>query len=225
MKNNSLYDYIENIEPLQLFYYISIIASMLFVFQFFKINLSHISAIIVAIIMILYLDKKNKRSDETKMDNLYLKLHMINPRPSYFYIDSDVIELIDDIKEYKKYNIIAYSNLIYSLDNFLEIVHDMELGVKDFKDNIDIAVHQKKIAIEYLQSFLFKLPVDRALEYKLERAIYYLSLILQRHIDKMVHMLQNNIKKHGYNKKTGIYYLDHPKTLENNKIQKYINIK
>ena len=108
--------------------------------------------------------------------------------------------------------------------DFLEIVHDMELGVEKYGDNIDVAMHQKRIAIDNLQSILFKLPVNRMLEYKLERAIYNLRLILQRHIDKMIHNVQKQIKKEGYDIYTKVYYIDHPKGLDNVGTRKYINI-
>jgi len=220
---SGVYDYIENMEAIHLFYYISIAVMVLFVFQFVPITLTHVTALVISGVIMLYLDKKNKREQKTEMDNIYLKLHMIHPRPKWFYLDSDVIELVDDVKEYGEYNKVAFSKMIYALDNFLEIVHDMNLGVQDFEDNIDVAKHQKRIAIDNLQSILFKLPVDRAIEYKLERAIYNLRLILQRHIDKMIHKQQKRIKDHGYNKRTKVYYFDHPVGLDNEKDREYIN--
>jgi len=220
---SGVYDFIKNLEPIQLFYYVCIIVASLLVFQFLEITITHISAIIIALIIIFYLDKKNKREQKTQMDNIYLKLNMIRPKPKYFYMDSDIILLIDDIKEYREYNLVAYSNLIYALDNFLEIVHDIRLGVKDIEDNIDVAMHQKRISIDNLQSMLFEIPVDRMLEYKLEKAIYNLDLMLQRHIDKMIHIQQNKIEMEGYNNRTKVYYFDHPEGLDHEKNRKYIN--
>lgn len=223
MDINTVYDFVENIEPINLFYYFSISIGILFIFQFMKITLNHLLALGIAILIMFYMDKRSKRDQETKMTDLYIKLHSIKPRPKYFYMDSDIIELVDDIKEYYEYNIVAFSNMIYALDNFLEIIHDMEIGVKDHADNLEVAKHQQRIALDNLQSILFKLPVDRALEYKLERSIYYLSLFLQRHIDAMIHHNEDLIKKNGYDKNTKVYYIDHPQPIENHKIRQYIN--
>lgn len=220
---SGVYDFIIDLESTQLFYYVWITIGVLFVFQFIEVTLTHVVALVISLLIVFYIDKKDKREQQIKMDDIYLKLHLISPRPKWFYIDSDVIELIDDVKEYREYNIVAWSRLIYTLDNFLEIVHDMELGVRDYKDNIDVAIHQKRIAIDNLQSILFKLPVDRALEYKLERAIYHLKLILQRHLDKMIHTLQKKNKTEGYNKFSGVYYFDHPEGLDNEKYREYLN--
>lgn len=222
---NSVYDYIENMEPLQVFTYVGILILALYTFQFFNITLTHIAAIIIGLVIVFYYNMRDKRNYETKMNDLYHKLHMIHPKPKYFHMDSDIIELIDDIKEYSEYNIIAWSRMIYALDNFLEIVHDMELGVKDFADNVDTAKHQKQLAIDQLQTILFKLPVNRKIEYKLERAIYSMNLILQRRVDAMIHQIQNDIKENGFHTRTKMYYFDEPKGIDmnNDKDRKYLN--
>lgn len=221
---SGVYDFIENINPTNLFYYSSVAVLCLFTFQFIPpITISHLTALFISFLIMLYWDKKDKREHKTRMEDLYFKLHMINPRPKWFYIDSDIIELVDDIKEYREYNVVSFTQMIYALDNFLEIVHDMELGVKDFEDNIEVAKHQKRKAIDNLQSILFKLPVDRALEYKLERAIYHLRLMLQRHIDSMIHKQQEHIKEHGYDKNTKVFYFDHPEGLDNEPNRQYLN--
>lgn len=223
MEYETIYDFINKLESIEIFYYSCIIVLSLFAFQFLNVSLTHIFAIILAIVIILYINKRHERNISARMDSIYLKLHMIQPRPKFFYMDSDIIELIDDIKEYRNYNMISYTKLIYALDNFLEIVSDMEIAVKDFKDNIEVALHQKQIAIDNLQSILFSLPIDRKVDYKLEQAIYNLSLMLQRHIDKMIHKLNKDIEINGYHTKTGMMYLDHPKTLEDHKNRKYYN--
>jgi len=220
---SGVYDFIENVNPTQLFQYVAIAVGVLFIFQSLRITLTHLTALLIASLIMFYLDKKFKREHKIKMDDIFLKLHMIRPRPKWFYMDSDIIELVDDVKEYREYNIVAWSRVIYALDNFLEIIHDMELGVRDYKDNIDIANHQKRIAIDNLQSILFKLPVDRALEYKLEQAIHNLRFMLQRHIDKMIHTLQKINKEEGYHKDSGIYYFDHPDGIDPEPYREYLN--
>jgi hypothetical protein len=222
-RGDTIYDFVENIEPTQMFYYVCIIVGILFIFQFLQINLTHVTALIISIALIAYFNMQDKRKYETRMNDLYFKLQLIDPKPTYFYMDSDIIELIDDIKEYREYNIVAYSKMIYALDNFLEIVHDMELGVKDFGDNIEVAQHQQQIAIDNLQSVLFKLPVNRKLEYKLEQAIYSMKFILQRHIDKMIHILNKDIEDNGYNTRTKIFYFDQPRPMNPEKGREYLN--
>lgn len=213
-RGDTVYDYIENMEPLQLFSYVAIAIGVLYIFQYLHFTLTHIVAIIVGLVLMFYFNMKDKRNYAAKMDDLYFKLHLINPQPTYFYMDSDIIELVDDIKEYREYNIVAWSRMIYALDNFLEIVHDFEIAVEDRGDNLDIMMHQKQKAITNLQSILFKLPVNRALEYKLERAVYYMNLILQRHIDAVIHDNEKDIEENGYHTKTKIYYFDQPKGLD-----------
>lgn len=224
MEFETIYDFVQKMEPIQIFYYFLITVVILFTFQFIPITLSHITALILAGVVMLYLNKKDDREQLSKMKELAIKLNNIHPRPRWFYIDSDVIEIVDDIKEYGQYNIVAFSNMIYAIDNFLELVNDMELGVEDVEDNIDVALHQKRIAIDNLQAILFKLEVNRALEYKLEQAIYSLRLVLQRHVDKMLHRQEKRIAQNGYDNRTRVYYFDHPKGLDNEKNREYINI-
>lgn len=222
-RGDTVYDYIENMESIQVFTYVALIVLVLYVFQFIPLTLTHLGAIGLAMLIIFYFNMKDKRKYETKMNDLYFKLHLISPKPTYFYMDSDIIELIDDIKEYREYNLVSWSHMIYSLDNFLEIVHDFEIGVKDKGDNLDIMKHQKQLAVDHLQAILFKLPVSRPIEYKLERAIYYMNLILQRHIDNIMHEIEKDIKENGYNTKTKIFYFDEIKGKDPEKYREYYN--
>jgi hypothetical protein len=222
-RTNTVYDYIENMEPLQVFTYIVIFVGMLFTFQYLTITLTHVTALVIGLIVIFYFNMRDGRLYKTKMNDLYFKVSAIHPKPTYFYMDSDIIELVDDIKEYHEYNIVAWSRMIYALDNFLEIVHDMELKVEDFGENIDVAKHQKQLATDNLQAILFKLPVNRTLEYKLERAVYFMNLILQRHIDNMIHTIENDIERNGFNTKTKVFYFDQPAGVNPENGREYLN--
>jgi len=222
--SGTIYDYIENMESSQLFYYVCITVGMLFMFQFLQVTLTHVVAIIISFVLIAYFNIKDTRTHETKMNDLYFKLQIIDPKPRYFYMDSDIIVLIDNIKEYREYNIVAWSKMIYALDNFLEILHDMEISVKDYGDNIDVAMHQKQMAIDQLQSVLLKLPVNRKLEYKLERAIYSMKLILQRHIDMMINRLHKYTENNGYTTRTKVFYHDQPSPFHtSDKYRRHLN--
>ena len=105
--------------------------------------------------------------------------------------------------------------------NLSKVYADGVAPPKEIDD--DRAKHEKQKAVDNLQSILFKLPVNRELEYKLERAIYAMNLILQRHIDHMIHAIQEDIKKNGYNHKTKVYYFDDPEGVNPEKGREYLN--
>jgi hypothetical protein len=148
----------------------------LFLFQFMHVTTTHLFAIMVSTMIVLYMFQQSALSDEKRLSDIYNKMEMIRPRPTYFYLDSDIIHLVDDIKEYREYNLISFSRMIYAIDTLLELVYDINIGVDSLADHIQVAIHQKEIAIELLQSILFKLPPNRMLEYKLERSVYFLQL-------------------------------------------------
>ena len=205
-----IYRFFSYTEPTELFFYTCIIVGVFFLFQFLTFQVTHIVAIIVSTLLILYRHQKKSKEDETNMRDIYNKMEMIRPKPSYFYLDSDIIQLVDDIKEYREYNLISFSRMIYAIDTLLELVNDVEIGVELLGDHIEVAKHQKEIATEALRSILFKLPQIRTLEYKLERSVYLLQLYLQRHIDKMIHKNDRHIQEHGYNAKTKVIPIEEP---------------
>lgn len=205
-----IYRFFSYTEPTELFFYVCIGVGVFFLFQFLSFQMTHIVAIIVSSILIMYRHQQKSKEDETSLKDIYNKMEMIRPNPTYFYLDSDIIQLVDNIKEYREYNIISFSRMIYAIDTLLELVNDVEIGVELLGDHIEVAKHQKEIATESLRSILFKLPQIRTLEYKLERSVYLLQLYLQRHIDKMIHKNDRHIQEHGYNSKTKIIQIDEP---------------
>jgi hypothetical protein len=168
----------------------------------------------VSFIVVVYIHQKNVLLDDTKLSDVYNKMEMIRPKPTYFYLDSDIVSLIDDIKEYREYNLISFSRMIYAIDTILELVRDIDLGVQSIPDHIQVIIHQKNIAVESLQSVLFKLPPNRKIEYKLERSVYFLQLYLQRHIDRLIIKNDTMIKETGYNTKTKVLYIEEPKPFQ-----------
>ena len=67
-------------------------------------NITHVIGVSTAAIIVYFLYRKETTEISTLNEELVVKLRSLIPRPQYFHIDADFINLFYDIKEYRNYN-------------------------------------------------------------------------------------------------------------------------
>jgi hypothetical protein len=135
----------QNIDKNTLILYISIIILTLYLLtNVVKINIGHLLALIISIIIIIYISdsKNNEITDYNTALEYKLKSILDNePYPDYFHLDADLINLFYDIKiDFASNgsangdgsgNYVSYRNSVISCNNLLRIRNDIELQICD----------------------------------------------------------------------------------------------
>jgi len=183
-----IYDTLSKIDNETLFRYLGVMVAVVYVLT--KV-IDPSAMVIVGLIMgglvVYYLnDKKTALADDFNKDMEY-KLKRLRPRPEYFHLDIDVIEIFYNIREMRQYNQDSYDKALMTADNLLHLKDDVvNKGVEDCKANIDVARDMMNNSVNYLHSTIFTTPLQKVTTDKLTKAVEELHLVLRRIVDDMV---------------------------------------
>lgn len=184
-------NFIRNIEPLNLFIYFIFVQVIVLLFGIIPIQLNHTIGLFLGMLFIYIYEQNRQSYSIQKFSELEIKMEKIQPKPKYFWVDANIIELVYNIKEYYTYNPKAFTEMVNAIDNIFKIELDTEKVALDrCKANSDIAIDQYNLALNNLHSILYTLPttsISTFISDKLIDAQKKLQLYLQRHLDNIAH--------------------------------------
>ena len=215
-KTTGLYNYLIEIDKKSLFFFTSV---FLFVFTFvnkFTFTTSSIIGILVATLIVYFLNERRRTTQFTDMAELEIKLVRITPNPKYFHLDAGIIELVYSIREFRTYNNEAFEEMIIAIDKFLALVYDVENKVADCHHSIQIAQSFKKQALNHLMSIIHRTPSSEITYKKLRKAADSLHFILNHHISNMKRVCNIQMEKDGYNATNAPVITQHPTGYDTN---------
>jgi hypothetical protein len=140
--------------------------------------------VILAGLIYLMLDEWRAREDYAVRSH---KLTLLEPRPEYFHVDANFIDLAYDTLHLGAYNPDSFGIFIQAVDNILRMRYDIERGVVTPCDlNFSVAKSNYETAIEALESILLSIPASEKL-YKLHHrnAVKLAHLYILRNLDSM----------------------------------------
>ena len=179
-----------------IFFYLAILAILLIYFiNNLNLSFSNVIAISSSIIIIFILyDYINNNKTSTLL--LYeAKLNNISPKPNYFHLDINFIEIISNLQDICKFNQPAFNNLVLNIDNFLKLEDDiLNKGVHLPKENIDVMYDLKRSAINNLHSFYHNVPVSKTYNIKLSNNLKALNSLFDQHIHTVNNFANKNYK-------------------------------
>lgn len=149
-------------------------------------------------------------TNENRMQDLERKMNSFEPKPSYFYLDSGIIELMYSIKEFSDYSEPIFKTVIQLLDKFLKLTLHAHEHEAYLYDNL----HDLKIDIlNHLEQMIFNIPEDHGVENKLFEAIKSMQYLLNYHLEKIRLQYNKSFNNRGPN--------IHNKYLQNDKLRAY----
>jgi hypothetical protein len=191
------YRYIEDIPDLHLFSYLVIIFISILLVSKFNIRLSHFVGLVLGIIIAYFLNDKYIATNVDEYKRTELQLESLIPRPVYFYMDSNIIELMYNLLEFRQFSIRDYDETIFAIDDLLKLRLDVERGVDDCSHYVIVAKEQRQKAIDHLSAMLIATPGNHILQAKLTEGIEILRLFLQHHIYFMEDMCAQQLTDEG----------------------------
>lgn len=214
--STGLYNYIIDIDHKSM-----LLFSTTFLLIFSLVNRIHfttssIVAILVASLIIYFLNERRRTTQFTDMKELEIKLVRITPNPKYFHLDAGIVELIYSIREFRNYNDQAFVEMITSIDKFLALTYDVENDVADCHHAIQISQAFKKQALNHLMSIIHKTPQHEETQKKIRKAADSLHFILNHHISLMTKRCNKKIKEKGLDSTNSLVTINHPTPFDRN---------
>lgn len=209
LRTKGVYNYINDINPYDIFKYVIIILVIILLSDFIPWSLKHVVGFISAILFVYYLQEGKRATSIDRLKTTEIHMERIIPRPMFFYQDANFIEFAFNMLSYRKYNKTAYFNMINAMDHFLQTKMDIENPViQNCAETYQVALDMRTTALNELHSLIHAIPFDdgQILEKKLINAVKTLQLYLQRHLDEMLEICNCKSDKNGWN--TSTIFLD-----------------
>lgn len=197
-----IFPYINKIQPLDFLYYIVIILTFILLSNYIPITLKHVVGLLIGICFVYYLQEGKRATVIDKLKTTEIMMESIIPRPSFFYIDANLIEFAYNMMSYRKYNTKAFSKMVEAIDHLLQIRMDIENpALQNCTETFQVAMDMKNTALNELHSIIHSVPTDEEhiLETKLLNAVKTLQLFLQRHLDEMTEICNTRTDAKGWN--------------------------
>lgn len=194
-----LYKIVEDIDNKSLFLYIAMMLFSLYYFMKIDIRLNIILAIFIGTVVVAYVNEKRKTGLQIEEEQMEKKLEEIKPAPQYFENHKDIIDFLFSVQDYYNFNPEAYEECIDNMDAFMRL-HDIILEGTDLCDDYyQIAESKKNNALNAFHSILFKLPNNKLVTEKFNRAHKRLETIMTDHLGELYDVCTNEVLLQGYN--------------------------
>lgn len=210
-RTNNIYNNFIDISNNQLLYFMFIfLFTSSLLYYSINININLIFSIVVSLFLLYFLQQKNKSEYTSEIKQLEMKLNSIYPKPNFFHIDSRILEIIYDAKDFQESNPKVFTNLINYIDNFLKIVNDFELDLIDYSNNYDVARDNMYKAINEFDTLFVNLPIysNDIFYKKFQNLKNKLNLILLNHLKKISVKSNNKFKENVNNKNKPVDFLE-----------------
>lgn len=193
-----VFTFIDGINNKTLFWYIIIIFFFLVVFSRFSVQLNIIFGIIIAVLVIFYLQEREQISTATQEKQTETKLEYIKPEPEKFKNHPDIIDFVFSVQDFYVYNPQAYEEFIDNLDNFFSLHRDIFGGNQLQNSYYQIAESKKMNAQNAFMSLIHSLPSNKFITEKFDRAHKRLETILNKYLNELYDRCQTDILRDGF---------------------------
>lgn len=207
----NLYTWLQSLDNKTLITYICIIACSLIIFH----RCSIILALLIATIIILYLEGKRQHQEQIEEEEEIAKEQItedieefkkdhIRPPPTTFGDKKDLIDFLFSIQDFYQYNPQAYEEMINNLESFFSLYNIVcagNAGLDYCEYYYTIAESKRRNSLNSLHSIIYNLPQNAshpALTDKLNRAHQRLNTIMTEYINKLYNMCKEDLLRNGY---------------------------
>lgn len=190
-----LYNYLTSVTSTEwLEYGIVIVFIMFLITKVIRPTSLQVLALIIGFVFVFYRADRRRSTTDAAYTELTLRIKELYPKPENFHIDVDIMNFYYNMKDFRKFHSEGYDESLVAVDNMLKIVTEMESGVYNCKENLDIVKDQMNKAMNNFQAIIFKLPSDMVYQRRHKRALNALHILLRRHVDNMSQLC---IKQYG----------------------------
>ncbi len=185
-KSTPILSYIDDISDKNKFKYL-VIGIFIIVFIYHLDLKSNIwIGLIIAIFSAYFFNEKNDRSINDEADQIWSILNgPLLKNSKYFITDPQLIRWVNDVSEFKQYNILIFNKMIKTIDHMLRLVRDVKKGVHYCSENIDIIQDLRSSILNQFHSLIHNISISN-LRLKLNYYLEQLAKLLNDHISKLL---------------------------------------
>lgn len=158
-------------------------------------EIRHLFALGIGLLITFYINDRKRVIEYTQDDKLEMKLESLIPKPLYFRFRPEFIHFYYNIREFRSYNEPLFDTLIENTDIILRIHQDMEIGVKECGQNIDVVKDKIKETMNSLHSFVYKTPVNEVSRTKLHKSMRVLQILFKKELDEMIDLCNQQLRQ------------------------------
>jgi hypothetical protein len=197
LRKSPILSYLDEISNKSKFNYIIIILVITLLLYRLNIHWTIWMGLIFGIMVVYYHHERDAKELNIMADQLWniLKGPLLR-RTKYFITDPPLIQWVDNVSEFKKYNTLEFNKMIINLDRFLKMIYNLKRGVYRCKENMDIIVNLKVQVLNQFHSIQYKIDNIDLVD-KFNHYFNQLGLLMNERHKRVIDVCQS-------------YYLTHP---------------
>lgn len=158
-RKSPLLSYLAHISNKNKFNYLVIgIIVILFTYRL-QIHSSIWIGLIIAILVIYYINELNETELNTDASQLWdiLKSPELKNYP-YFITNPELTRWAEEVSEFKQYNVLEFNQMLKSLNEMLRYIDDLKKGLRACQPTLDLVKDLKMTTLNQFHSLIYKLP-------------------------------------------------------------------
>lgn len=193
-KTTGFYPYIDAIKPKDLLLYLIIIQTCVLIFSRIPFELRHLFGFLLGLFLVIILHERQRTQLVDEMTLLEIKMESINPKPTYFYIDANIVDVVYTMMEFRQVSPKNFKTMVMSIDNILSLRLDVEKGIVHCGRMYTVAMDNYEKAMNSIMGIMVGLTTDNIRLKKLKLARENLQIMLLRHLDYIRNTCNEQLK-------------------------------
>jgi len=158
LRSSPILTYFDEMSYKDKFKYILITLGVIILFYRLNLNWTIWMGLICGLIITYYLNEKNAQELNNNADQIWTVLKgPLLKNTKYFVTDPPFIQFVNDISEFKKYNVLEFNKFIKTLDNLLKLIYNIKTGIVQCKENLDLINDLKINSLNQFHSLIYKI--------------------------------------------------------------------
>lgn len=202
--SNTFYVNFRSVDLTGVFIYAIIVLISIYISQQLNLN---IYLTLILVFSFIFLDiSKNYVYNTVKKDHLSDELKAITPHPLNIDKYPDIINLFHGLGRLSELNFVEFSSVVYNTDAVIQIYNDALIGLRNCKQNYDIAKDRAVDAFNALHNLIYGDEVDPTVSKKYHDSLDILHKILGAFLDKIKRTCEIQRHKEGWNHNSQIIF-------------------
>jgi hypothetical protein len=158
LRNSPILSYLDEISRKDKFKYLLILLVVILLFYRLNLHWTIWIGLFIGLMITYYLNEKNAQELNNSADQIWTVIKgPLLKNTKYFITDPQFVQFINNVSEFKKYNILEFNRFIVTLDKFLKLMYNMKIGVDRCKENIDLLQDFKTNSLNQFHSLIYNI--------------------------------------------------------------------
>jgi hypothetical protein len=182
-----IYNYIYNIEKTDMFLYVCGILFTTLLVRRMNFSYGTVLGLVCGLILVYYINDKRIATNGgfiQRMDEILRSPTLKTDKNRNLYLDSQLLDFLDNYKEYYQYNSDLYNSLVSHIDTLLGLLNNLSIGDKQYNNNYETMRELKYKILNIFHSFIHRIPHTPSSNDKFHIGINELQSLVNKHIDK-----------------------------------------